>query len=120
MAAVIVALMADDDDNDGLIFDLDDRQRYELVTRKREAAEKEHGREKVDEVVKEYARIRVALQQHFPAATNRTELRAEARQLEETYGYVVVAGAPRVVRGNDPVHDWKAKLEDTPDRPPTE
>lgn len=108
-----------DEDEDALIFDLDDQKRYERITQKRDAAEKKHGRDRVDQVVKDYARIRVELQKH-PAPSNRRELQAKARRLEEDYGYEVVAGAPRVTRGNDPVHDWAAKLEDVPDAPPTE
>jgi hypothetical protein len=94
--------MSKDDRED---VDADDPATYLKITKMRETAESVHGREKIEQVTEEYRQIRAELQQR-PPYRRRRELQLQATQLEQTYGYAVLAGVPRVTRGNHPRHDW--------------
>ena len=56
------------------------------------------------------------MQRSQPLDPSRKEdLQERTRRLEHKYGYEVLAGAPRMIAGDHPVHAWNAPLEDAPE-----
>lgn len=108
-------LVMADDWRDRLPYPLnlkdDDPQTYLELTKMREDAEAEHGKETIERVTKEYVRARAELQTHPLDPTRKEELLEQTQRLEQEYGYEVLAGAPSITRGDHPVHDWGAQLD---------
>ena len=92
-------------DHDSDELNADDPATYLKITKMRETAESVHGRETIERVTEEYRQIRAELQTRLPYE-RRHELQREAARLEQTYGYEVLAGVPRLTRGSHPRHDW--------------
>jgi hypothetical protein len=92
-------------DHDSDELNADDPATYLKITKMRETAESVHGRETIERVTEEYRQIRAELQTR-PPYERRHELQREAARLEQTYGYEVLAGVPRLTRGSHPRHDW--------------
>ena len=86
-------------------LDADDPRTYLEITKMREMAEAIHGRETIERETERYREIRAELQTR-PQYQRRDALQREAARLEHTYGYEVLAGVPRVTRGDHPRHDW--------------
>jgi hypothetical protein len=85
----------------------DDARSYLEIAKMRETAEAVHGRETIERVTGEYRRLRAELQAVTrPPSGRRDELQLECGRLERTYGYEVLAGVPRITRGDHPRHDW--------------
>lgn len=107
-----------DDFRDELPYPLslkaEDPRTYLELTKMREAAEALHGKETIERVSKEYRQMRAELQKRPLDPSRKEDLLEQTRRLEQTYGYEVLAGAPRITGGDHPVHDWGAQLDDAP------
>jgi hypothetical protein len=112
----------DDDFFDKLPFPLnlkaEDPETYLKITKMREAAETEHGKDTIERASRKYVEMRVELIERPLDPGRKKELQEQTRLLEHEYGYEVLTGAPRITGGDHPVHDWRAQLEAMPDAPP--
>lgn len=79
---------------------------YLELTKMREAAEAVHGKEAIERVSEEYRQMRAQLQQRSLDSSRKKNLQKQTLRLEQKYGYEVMAGAPRITRGDHPVHNW--------------
>lgn len=77
------------------------------ITKLREAAEAEHGRERIERATEEYRQLRHELQSApHPDPIRREQLLLASTRLERKYGYEVLPGVPHITRGDHPRHDW--------------
>lgn len=99
-----------DDFRDGLPYPLslkaENPHTYLELTKMREAAEAVHGKETIERVSQEYRQMRAQLQKRPLDPSRKKDLQKQTLRLEQKYGYEVLAGAPRITRGDHPVHNW--------------
>ncbi len=77
------------------------------ITKLREEAEAEYGRDEIEHVAEQYRQMRHELQRHpHPELTRRRRLQLACARLEHKYGYEVLSGVPRITQGDHPRHDW--------------